>query len=138
MQPSLGLNILSLMEMNLNGLLVKLLCFSLNDRNGILRTVAEASPQAIAERIRDEFCLALYDLERTLGTVGDAKGTPITFFVIDPDDLSCCHKSHPLVFHFNKRITFSGSFLLDLSQRDKIISWGHQGLIFVDFSKCIL
>jgi hypothetical protein len=87
------------MEMNLNGFLVKLLCFSLNDRNGILRTVAEASPQAIAELICGEFCLALYNLECTLGTVGDAKGTTITFFFIDPDDLSLCHGEPPKVYY---------------------------------------
>jgi hypothetical protein len=86
------------MEMELNGLLVKLGCFPLRDHDRILGTMAETRPQAVTELVSDQFRLPVNDLKSPLRTIGDTESAPIAFFLVDQNNLSCCHVDPPSSF----------------------------------------
>ena len=63
----------------------------LDDRNGIVRTFAQAGPQPVAEQIGDEFRFAIDDLDGPFGTGGHTEPASVALLFIDPDDLTCWH-----------------------------------------------
>ena len=58
------------------------------DRDGALRTMPKAGPQAVAQEFAHQPGFAVDQLDRPLRTVGNAVAAAVALFLVDPDDLS--------------------------------------------------
>jgi hypothetical protein len=76
------------MQMLFHRRLIKFIRLSLNDVDGILRAVAKAGPQSVAEVIGCQDRLAADDFYRSLCTGRHTEAAAITFFPVNQDDFS--------------------------------------------------
>ncbi len=67
--------------------LVELLSLALYDRDSVLRALAQAVPEAVAEGIRHELRLPADDLDRALLAGWHAQSAAVAFLFVDLDDL---------------------------------------------------
>ena len=72
----------------LNRLLVELIRIPLDDPDGVLGTVAEAGPEAVAEVVGGEDRLAVHDADGALGADRDAEAAAVALLFVDLYDFS--------------------------------------------------
>ncbi len=69
-------------------LLIKLACISLFYCDGVLRTIAETSTEAVTEIVGNQFCFAVDNLNSSFGTGRNAQAAAVTFFFVNFYDIA--------------------------------------------------
>ena len=75
----------NLFQVLIDSNLIKLISFTLFNRNGVEWTVAKAGAQAVAKVVGEQLGFTVYNLNCTLGTRGYALAATVALFLINFD-----------------------------------------------------